>query len=207
MAPDNQQAWELVINPEEAKAMAEMLGAFEFGVRQVYYKAGYTDEEIGTLKNFRFGIGSLTNKRPPTDIRSTKIEPAPIFAYNSSQGNQRFLIDVHYLYFFAKWGLKNEGYVPAMHAEFADNPPRSMHALEFCELAGVEEAAHSLLFEHHPVEALLESQSDEPYPSGRHFQNRAERRALKWKRNYAIRFIPDFAQGFIDFENGLSQSK
>lgn len=176
--------------------MADMLGAFELGAYQVYSKVGYSDEEIEDLQSYRFVIGS---HNLPSAVENGSI--GVIFAYDAEK---RFLIDIPRLYLMAESALKNDGYSPYINGELNPDSIRPMLALELCELAGIEEAAHSLFHEHHPDEYIATLNYPERSDVYNHFIQPVERAALKWKRNYALRFMPDIAQGFVDFENGLA---
>lgn len=166
------------------------IGAFELGVWQVYRKVGYSDAEVVAL------IAQQMNLR-----RSVHPLNTDIFAYHTEKG---FMIYVDALDIAMRYAIANYGNSPVKPIELLDI--REMNALQVFELAGVEEAAHSLYTTHHPGSAIKDQVID---PSDsltqRHFRHPIERAALKWKRNYALRFMPsDVAQGFVDFENGLA---
>lgn len=192
---ENQAHWNLKIGEETAQAMADMLGAFELGARQVYYKVGYSDEEIENLQSYRFVIGTHDIATATEDSIRT------LFAYDEER---RFLIDIPCLYSLAEFALNHGGYSPYVGLEHAHAAARPMSAMELCEISGVEEAAHSLFHEHHPIEFGHKIFDPEKSKNYNYISHPVERAALKWKRNYAIRFMPEFAQGFIDMENKLA---
>lgn len=193
---NNQRAWNLSIKPTTARAMADMLGAFELGAHQVYSKMGYSADEIEVLQSYRFFIGKHDL---PSSIDNGSI--GVIFAYDA---NKRFLIDIPRLLAMAESALGNDGYSPYIIPELNQDSSREMLALELCELAGVEEAAHSLFHEHHPDQYDKTFHYPERSDVYNHFIQPVENAALKWKRNYILRFMPDFAQGFAEFEEKMS---
>lgn len=197
---NNQQRWGLQISQEEGLTIATMICAFEFGVRQVYSKVGYSDEEINGLANFRIGIGSLTKPEHKLNSTTSQSRSVVVFGYQYTNTNGVFIADIHNLHTMAQYALSRRGESPITFAEIN----RRIHIYQYCELTGIEEAAHSLFIVHHYSRSPQLNLVNGPLPPEEHFKLPAEKAALKWKRNYALRFMPDFAQGFVDFENGLA---
>lgn len=122
------------------------------------------------------------------------------FTYHLENGFYAF---VDTLDIAMRYAMNNQGAAPISPIEVNDK--RKLNILQLFELVGVEEAAHSLFVTHYPNLAQRDFPVD-PFQSllQKHFQHPAEKKALKWKRNYALRFFPEIAQDLVDFENQLA---
>ncbi len=187
--PSTQRMLNARISDESIANLSVALGAFELGVWQVYRKVGYTDPEALALLEAQM---NLQRAKHPFNTDT--------FTYHVENG---FYAYVDVLDIAMRYAIDNQGTAPITPIEV--NHDRKLNILQLFELIGVEEAAHSLFVTHHPDIAQKDFPVDHLQSLlQKHFQHPAERKGLKWKRNYALRFFPDVAQDLVDFENILS---